>query len=136
MRIYGKNDFSFVAGRIKIVCLNTNAIEYDYSEPVPDFDFMEREAVADTTVFDRTIVCMHAAPFSEQFNNNVVKPFNYYIMQFPGLMFCMYGHGHHTEEHDFFDNGVIYYEVASVAKREYRIFVITPKGYSHEVVCF
>ena len=65
-----------------------------------------------------------------------MKPFNYYITQFPGLMFCMYGHGHHTEEHDFFDNGVIYYEVASVAKREYRIFVITPKGYSHEVVCF
>ena len=133
-KMYGNNDFSFVAGRTKIVCLNTNAIEYDYSEPIPDFDFMEREAIADTTVFDRTIVCMHAAPFSEQFNNNVVKPFNYYITQFPGLLFCMYGHGHHTEEHDFFDNGVIYYEVASASKREYRIFVITPKGYSNEVV--
>ena len=133
-KMYGNNDFSFVAGRIKIVCLNTNAIEYDYSEPIPDFDFMEREAIADTTVFDRTIVCMHAAPFSEQFNNNVVKPFNYYITQFPGLLFCMYGHGHHTEEHDFFGNGVIYYEVASASKREYRIFVITPKGYSNEVV--
>mgnify|MGYP003539849089 CR=1 FL=1 len=133
-KMYGNNDFSFVAGRTKIVCLNTNAIEYDYSEPIPDFDFMEREAIADTTVFDRTIVCMHAAPFSEQFNNNVVKPFNYYITQFPGLLFCMYGHGHHTEEHDFFGNGVIYYEVASASKREYRIFVITPKGYSNEVV--
>ena len=133
-KMYGNNDFSFVAGRIKIVCLNTNAIEYDYSEPIPDFDFMEREAIADTTVFDRTIVCMHAAPFSEQFNNNVVKPFNYYITQFPGLLFCMYGYSHHTEEHDFCGNGVIYYEVASASKREYRIFVITPKGYSNEVV--
>ena len=56
-------------------------------------------------------------------------------MQFyPGLMFCLYGHGHHTEEHDIFENGTIYYEIASVEKREYRIFTITPKGYSNEVI--
>ena len=39
--IYGNPDFSFIAGKVKFVCLNTNAIEYDYSRPVPNFDFME-----------------------------------------------------------------------------------------------
>lgn len=116
--------------------INTNAIEYDYSEPVPDFDFLETEIKKDSALFDRTIVCMHAAPYSEQFNNNVAKPFNHYLQFYPGLMFCLYGHGHHTEEHDIFENGTIYYEVASVEKREYRIFTITPKGYSNEVISF
>ena len=32
--IFGDPDFSFIAGGVKFVCLNTNAIEYDYSRPV------------------------------------------------------------------------------------------------------
>ena len=133
--IFGKPDFSFIAGGVKFVCLNTNAFEYDYSEAVPNFDFMEQEVTARADEFNRTVMCMHAAPFSEQFNNNVVKPFNGYAMKFPNLMFCLYGHGHHTEQHDFFGNGVIYYQVASVSKRQYYIFTITPNDYHYEIVC-
>lgn len=135
-KMFGNNDFSFIAGRVKFVMINTNAIEYDYSEPVPDFDFLESEATKDSAHFDRTVACMHAAPFSEQFNNNVVKPFAYYLSSFPNLMFCLYGHGHHSEEHDFFENGVIYYEVAASSKREYRLFTVTPTGYSNEIIHF
>jgi hypothetical protein len=62
----------------------------------------------DSALFDRSVACMHAAPYSEQFNNNVLKPFNYYVMNFPNLMFCLYGHGHQIDEHDFFNNGIIF----------------------------
>ena len=133
-KMFGNNDFSFIAGRVKFIMINTNAIEYDYSEPVPDFDFLEAEATKDSALFDRTVACMHAAPYSEQFNNNVLKPFNYYVMNFPNLMFCLYGHGHQIDEHDFFNNGIIYYEVAAAKKRKYRIFTITPNGYANEVI--
>ena len=85
--IYGNPVFSFIAGKVKFVCLNTNLIEYDYSRPVPTFDFMEAERSADSLDFDRTVVCMHAPPYSEQFNNNVAKVFNYYIHEFPRLLF-------------------------------------------------
>ena len=135
-KMFGDNDFSFIAGRVKFVMLNTNAIEYDYSEPVPDFDFMENETTKDSALFDRTVVCMHAAPYSEQFNNNVLKPFNYYMQLYPGLMFCLYGHGHQIAENDFFDNGTVYYEVAAACKRKYRIITIIPDGYQNEVVSF
>ena len=74
-KIFGNPDFSFIAGKVKFVCLNTNAIEFDYSRPVPNFDFMEEQVKADTDDFSRTVVCMHAAPYSEQFNNNVAKVF-------------------------------------------------------------
>lgn len=134
--MFGSPNFSFIAGRVKFVCLNTNAIEYDYSRPVPDFDFMESEVTADSAAFDRTVICMHAQPYSEQFNNNVAKVFNYYTQQFPGLMFCLYGHGHHTEQHDVYGNGIIYYEVGASCKRQYYIFTITPSSYQYEIVDF
>ncbi len=40
-QIFGDENFAFQAGDVKFVCLNTNALEYDYSRPIPDFHFME-----------------------------------------------------------------------------------------------
>ena len=51
--MFGDNDFSFIAGRVKFVCLNTNATEYDYLASVPNFDFMENELKSDSADFDR-----------------------------------------------------------------------------------
>lgn len=135
-KMFGDPDFSFIAGRVKFVCLNTNAIEYDYSMAVPNFDFMEAEVTKNADDFDRTVICMHAAPYSEQFNNNVAKPFNYYTHLFPGLMFCLYGHGHHTEQSDIYDDGIIYYQVGNAQKRQYYIFTITPTDYKYEIIDF
>ncbi len=134
--MFGSPDFSFIAGRVKFVCLNTNAIEYDYSRAVPNFDFMESQVTENAADFDRTVVCMHAPPYSEQFNNNVAKVFNYYTQQFPGLMFCLFGHGHQTEQEDIYENGVMYYEVGNAPKHQYYIFTITPKDYRYEIIDF
>ena len=65
-KIFGNENFSFVVSDVKFVCLNTNAIEYDYSHPVPDFNFLKNE-IADSTRNKRTIVVMHAPPGNEQF---------------------------------------------------------------------
>lgn len=132
--VFGNPDFSFISGRVKFVCLNTNAIEYDYSKPVPNFDFMESERTSNSDEFDRTVVCMHAPPYSEQFNNNVAKVFNYYTQEFKNLMFCLYGHGHHTTQDDIYENGTIYYQVGCATTRQYYIFTITPTDYSYEII--
>ena len=134
--MFGNPNFSFIAGRVKFVCLNTNAMEYDYSQAVPNFDYMEEQITADSADFDRTVVCMHAAPYSEQFNNNVAKVFNYYTLEFPNLLFCLYGHGHHTEQHDIYQNGIMYYQVGNAPKHQYYIFTITPTDYKYEIVDF
>ena len=136
LEMFGSPDFSFIAARIKFVCLNTNAMEFDYSKPVPNFDYMESQVTENASDFDRTVICMHAAPYCEQFNNNVANVFNYYTQKFPNLMFCLYGHGHHTEQNDMFDNGIMYYEVGNVAKRQYYIFTITPTDYRYEIIDF
>ena len=63
--LFGEQNFSFIAGRIKFLCLNTNAMEYDYSSPIPNFGFMREETQADSGRNESTIVCMHARPGTE-----------------------------------------------------------------------
>ena len=132
--MYGKMNFSFIAGRVKFLCLNTNATEYTYLAAVPDFDYMEEEMAKDTDKFDRTIIVMHAPPYSDQFNNNVCKAFRRYLDFFPGLMCCVYGHNHEDVVSDMYNDGLIFYGIDCAVHRNYRIFTITPDGYEVEKI--
>ncbi|MBO4984399.1 MAG: metallophosphoesterase [Bacteroides sp.] len=134
--VFGEPNFSFIAGRVKFVCLNTNAIEYDYTRPIPDFDFMKTERTSRTEEFDKTVVCMHVRPYCGDFNNNVAEVFQYYVTSFPGLQFCTAAHEHHLFEEDLFDDGVMYYMSDCMEARSYYVFTITPEGYEREVVYY
>lgn len=133
--VFGDENFSFMAGNVEFVCLNTNALEYDYSRPVPDFEFIENELNVSHDN-QKTIVVMHAPPYSEQFNNNVARGFQERIKLFPGLQFCLYAHVHKINVTDMFEDGVIYYSCANIEKRNYLVFTITPDGYMYEVENF
>ncbi len=134
--VFGEPNFSFIAGRIKFVCLNTNAMEYDYSRPIPDFTFIDSETTARRDEFDRTVVCMHVRPYADQFNNNVAKVFQLAIKQLPGLMFCTAAHEHRLFQMDVFNDGITYYMSDCMKHRSYYLFTITPDGYSHETIYF
>ena len=134
--MFGDFDFSFIAGRIKFLCLNTNATEYDYIAAVPNFDFMEEHFTADSTLYDRTVVCMHARPYSDQFNNNVAKSFEYYVWHMKSTLFCINGHDHSQNADDIYGDGMIYYGVDAAYHRNYMLFTFTPYGYSYEIVSF
>lgn len=134
--MYGKVDFAFIAGRVKFVCLNTNATEYDYMAAVPNFDFMEEQMKKDSLNFDRTVIVMHAAPYSDQFNNNVAKSFRRYIDFFPNLMCCVYGHDHENTERRIYGDTLKFYGVDCAEHRNYRLMTITPDGYEIEQIVF
>ena len=134
--MFGDVDFSFIAARVKFVCLNTNASEYDYMAAVPNFDFMEEEFTRDSALFSRTLVLMHAAPYSDQFNNNVCKAFRRYLDYFPGLMCCLYGHDHTDDNNDIYNDGLTFYAVDCAKHRKYRIMTITPDGYEMEDISY
>lgn len=135
-KLFGDDNFSFVCGNVKFLCLNTNAYEYDYSHPVPDFGFLKKELADTTKSYSRTIVAMHARPGSEQFDNNVMDVFQYSIKKFPSLMFCLNAHDHSVEIEDIFDDGILYYGCSNIAKRNYLLFTLTEDSYSYEVVYF
>ena len=134
--IFGDPNFSFIAGRIKFVCLNTNALEFDYSRPIPDFDFINAQLEDRHEEYDRTIFSMHIRPFCFEFNNNVAQVFQYSIKRFPGLLFCTAAHEHHVFEEDLFDDGVMYYMSDCMKNRCYYVFTVTPDGYEREVVYY
>ena len=83
--VFGPTNFSFIAGNVKFICLNTNALEYDYSEPVPNFTFMEQELTNRQDEFKKTVISMHARPYTDVFNDNVAKVFQHYVKQYPGI---------------------------------------------------
>lgn len=135
-QVFGEFNFSFMAGNVKFVCLNTNALEHDYSHPIPDFQYIRSQNDKSNEKHEKTVVVMHARPFSEQFNNNVADIFEDEIRKYPNLQFCLNGHDHRLAIDDLFDDGTIYYGVPNINKRRYFTFTITDDNYEYEVVEF
>lgn len=133
-RVFGKTNFSFTAGNNHFLCLNTNAFEFDYSVPIPDFGFMRTDCDSVAEHVTRTVVAMHAKPFTEQFNNNVVLPFQDELHKFPGLAFCICGHDHRFSIDEPFRDGIPYYECGAAKSRAYLVFTLTPEDYAYEEV--
>lgn len=152
--LFGPKNFSFNVDCVHFTGLNTIALEYDYSNPVPDFEFIETDCnevdkINETNPdsLTHTIVVMHSRPYDEQFNNNVANPFNHYLKSYPGMTaadgkggklkgFCLNGHNHRTEVSDIFDNGILYYQCANMGKRQFFIFTMTKDDYEYETVEF
>lgn len=134
--VFGDPDFAFTAGSVRFVCLNTCAIEFDYSHPVPDLDFIDREYETLGPAVEHTVFAMHVRPGIMEFNNNVFKVFQYYTNRFPGLGFCLCGHEHRLFREDIYGDGVIYYGCADIGKRVYLLFTIDEEGYACEEVAF
>lgn len=135
-RVFGRENFSFLAGDVKFICLNTNALEFDYSDPIPDFNFMKSQLQDENPAYRRTIYAMHVAPGGEQFNNNVAELFHYYVSSSRGILCGLYGHGHTFVAEDKFGDGIFYYETPCIAKRTYLIFTVDEDGYTYEKACF
>ena len=135
-KMFGQVNFSFIAARVKFVCINTNALEYDAEEDIPDFSFLENEIHRDSALYDRTVFCMHAPPLCEQFNNDKASAFHHFLTRFPGVLFCTAGHLHRNESFMPFHDGVLFFVSDCAKNRSYLLFTITPEGYSYEVVHF
>ena len=134
--IWGNPNFYFQAGNVLFICLNTNYMEYNYSEPVPDFSFLEKLMKNIPEGVEKTIVAMHVPPFDLEFNNNVANVFQLYLKEFPNLQFCMYGHGHNYRTDNLFNDGILYHQTPCIKKRGYILFTITENGYEEELVEF
>ena len=134
-RMFGDDNFSFNASFLHIVCLNTNAYEYDYSRNVPNFAFMKQDVLALPDSVTSTIVAMHVAPGMILFNNNVAEYFDQVCHTYPGLRICICGHGHHQEElYPFGEDGTPYIQCDDAKDKSYVIYTITRNTCSYEVV--
>ncbi len=126
--MYGDPNVSFTAGDTHFVCLNTNAFEYDYSISIPDFAFIKADKSVLPDEVRRTVVAMHAAPGSDQFNNNVAEVFHEKIQEYPSLQFCLSGHNHKTKIFYPLNDGLAYYQCGAASGRNYYLFTFKTDG--------
>lgn len=135
--IYGKVNYAFTAGNTRFICLNTNAMEFDYSTPIPDFDFLFSELDNLSQNIERVVYVMHVGPQAIEFNSNVTTIFEYIILdKSPSLPFCLYGHGHNLSVDDLFGDGILYYQAPNIEKRTILLFTIRHDGYDYETITF
>lgn len=135
-RIFGENNFSFDAGEVHFLCINTNGLEFDRTEEVPNLTFIGQDLKKVAPYIKKTVAAMHAGPNSDQFNGGVVGVFHEAMKHFPGYQFGVYGHGHHTSVDEFFNDGILYYECACAKEREILRFTINEEGYKYEALKF
>lgn len=135
-KMFGAENFAFTAGKTRFICLNTNAKEYDFNEPVPKLSFLDEELAKFPDSVENTIVAMHIMPLADEFNNDVASVFEARLRAFPNILFCVCGHGHKTIIEDVFEDGLLYYEIACAEKRQYYIFTISGNSYDYVVVDF
>ena len=133
-QVWGNPNFHFVAGNVLFICLNTNCLEYDYSEPVPDFSYLERLLTNLPEGVEKTIVAMHVPPFDMEFNNNIINVFQLYLKSFPNLQFCLNGHAHSYKINDYFNDGILYYQTPCAKNRGYIVFILTEDGYEPALI--
>lgn len=134
--MFGPLNFSFSAGDTRFVCLNTNSLEFDRTESVPDLMFIEKELRDYPAECKKSFVVMHAAPDSEQFDKGLTNAFHRHVKAFPGLQCCIHGHGHGYVISDIFDDGVLYIMCPNIEKRAYILFTVNDDGYEFEQVFF
>ncbi len=135
-RVWGDMNFAFTAGDIRFVCLNSNALEFDYSNPVPDMEFIYSQIDNFPKDCTRSIILQHCRPYDDEYNNNMARYCHEVEKRLPGLMFCLSGHIHRLTHDDLFDDGVIYHTTTCAADRAYLIFDIKENGYEYETVTF
>lgn len=131
-KVFGDLNFSFTAGNVLFVAVQTNILEYDYKNPVPNFAFMDG-LLARADLPPRTVFLMHARPYADDFNDNAAQPFEGYLQSFPSPLFCVNGHDHRLQEDDLFNDGLMYYGATCIQHHAYLVFTITPEGYEYEV---
>lgn len=130
--VFGRENFSFVAGGVRFICLDTNALEYDFSEPVPDLGYLKGFVGQDDV--RASVVVMHIKPGDDEFNNNVNDAFHYYTRHLCNPLFAVCGHGHVTRTFEPFDDGFLYYEISCAKDRQYYVFTINDEGYDCQTI--
>lgn len=135
-KMFGEFNFSFTAANTRFISLNTNALEFDADDAVPNLAFIEAELQAITPDIEHSVVVMHAYPYCDQFNNDVAEVFHSLLCRFPSIEFCLHGHGHTFRAEAIFGDDIIYYQCPSSGERAYMIFTINDGGYSYEKIDF
>lgn len=137
-KIFGETNYAFTAGKVRVIVINSNALEYDF-KGVPDFDFLAQEKAyiaqinANGDAIKQTVILMHSHPGDEQFNNAELDRFHEFLTSVPHPV-LLSGHTHSFAQSNPFGDDIPLYTTPAIKKRMYLIFTFKDNGYEMQKV--
>jgi 3',5'-cyclic AMP phosphodiesterase CpdA len=131
--MFGARNLAFTYGGARIVLLDTNGIDYEYSLAVPDLAWLAAQLAPDGE-HDRAIVLSHVAPNGADFTPALREPFAA-VLREAGVLLSLHAHGHRFEVFEMW--GVTFVLADAVDDRSYLVLTATPDGgFEYERVFF
>jgi Icc-related predicted phosphoesterase len=116
--IYGPFDFSFTLKDIRFIFLNTNGREFNFSNKVPDIDWLNSQ-LTDTSNFKQVVVICHVFPKSSDFNPDLREPFMKCLSKSGKPVLVVHGHHHNFDYQAADSTGIAFLTASSANKNKY-----------------
>ena len=128
--MYGAFEYSFTAGNTHFVVLNTNGLEFEYTEGFFGVNFLRDNYRNIPSQTERTVVVMHAAMGCKdhQFPTDKAEHYLQSLAPYPNVQFAVCGHEHHTSVRTPIPNHIPYYITACAKERSFLLFHLKSDG--------
>lgn len=117
--MYGSLNSSFVLNDFKIILLNTNSREFNFSGLVPDIDWLKNELTGNN--FSQAIVVSHIPPYDGDFDRSLEQAYVSALRNSDKVKLSLHGHRHAFEEHEPYSDGIRYLVSTSMDQRMYLV---------------
>ncbi len=128
--MFGPENFSFVYGNNRFICLNTNCRETGFDGTIPDMAWLKGELVDTTST--NIFILSHVPPFSDDFDRRFEFDFRVLIRSNPRTRLALHGHEHKYHIVQPYFDGLEYVVAGSGEQRNYALISVEGEKYTVE----
>lgn len=122
-KVFGELNYSFVYGKVKFICINTNSREVNFDGSVPDIRWLNEEVKAQNGV-DNIVAISHVAPHSADFDKALEQPFVSALATNGNCLASLHAHDHVHSVGTPYENGIPFIVTGALIKKEFTIITI------------
>ena len=131
--MYGDYNFSFTVNGNKFIYLNTNSREFNFSNNVPDIDWLNNE-LSDTSNYNNAIIICHVSHLHEDFNSELVNDFKNVLRKYKKVLLSINGHNHNFGYIAPDADNIAYLNTYSTSKGKFVLVKIWDSSFSYEII--
>ena len=131
--IYGKFNFSFIFNEYKFIYLNSNSREFNFSNNVPDIDWLNTE-LEDTVNYKHAIVVNHVPSYDSDFNPNLADDYLNTLDRFGKVLLSINGHNHNFSFISPDERNFSFINSISTLKERFVLIKIWDNRFSYKII--
>jgi 3',5'-cyclic AMP phosphodiesterase CpdA len=133
-RMYGSFNFVFDYGKFRLIFLNSNSREYNFSGNIPDLNWLSTQ-LNETNPGSFPLVISHIPPWDGDFDPLLEEPYANLLAE-QNKVLSLHGHIHNYLDSVYYNDGVRYFVSTSMNKRGYTYVQVWGGGSSFEKISF